>query len=138
MYKSAILGCGGRARGHARAYEHVTGGKLAAICDTDTDRLTAFGEQFGVGARYTDVHEMLDKEKPDLLHVVTQPDLRAPLLTIASDHGVPAVVVEKPIAIAGEDYLQLRELQANTSTKICINHQLHFHKRSLELQRSVE
>ena len=138
MYKSAILGCGGRARGHARAYEHVAGGKLAAICDTDVDRLTAFGEQFGVAARYTDVHEMLDTEKPDLLHVVTQPDLRVPLLTIASDHGVPAVVVEKPIAIAGEDYLQLRDLQARTSTKICINHQLHFHKRSLELQRSVE
>ena len=81
---------------------------------------------------------MIEKEKPDLLHVVTQPDLRVPLLTIASDHGVPAVVVEKPIAIAGEDYLQLRDLQARTSTKICINHQLHFHKRSLELQRSVE
>ena len=27
MYKSAILGCRGRARGHARAYEHVKGGK---------------------------------------------------------------------------------------------------------------
>ena len=27
MYKSAILGCRGRARGHARAYEHVKKGK---------------------------------------------------------------------------------------------------------------
>ena len=33
MYKSAILGCRGRARGHARAYEHVKGGNcpLSAI-----------------------------------------------------------------------------------------------------------
>ncbi len=138
MYKSAILGCGGRARGHARAYEHITGGRLAAICDMDSDRLDAFGEQFGVATRYRDVHEMLDKEEPDLLHVVTQPDLRVPLLTIAADHNVPAVIVEKPIAIQGEDYRVLRNLEARTDTKICINHQLHFHQRSLELQRNVE
>ena len=56
MYKSAILGCGGRARGHARAYDHVTGGKLAAICDTDGGRLEAFGEQFGVAAQIGRAH----------------------------------------------------------------------------------
>jgi predicted dehydrogenase len=138
MYKSAILGCGGRARGHARAYEHVVGGKLAAICDMDTARLDAFGDHFGISARYNDVHEMLDVEKPDLLHVVTQPDLRVPLLTIAVDHQTPAVIVEKPIALQGEDYRQLRDLDARSDTKICLNHQLHFHRKSLELQQRVQ
>ena len=38
MYKTAMLGCGGRARAHADAYRFVKGGKLAAICDMN-DRI---------------------------------------------------------------------------------------------------
>ncbi len=76
MYKSAILGCRGRARGHANAYKHVKNGKIMAICDLKEDLLKSFGEEFGIENRYTDVHEMLDKEKPDLLHIVTAPVTR--------------------------------------------------------------
>ena len=44
MYKTAMLGCGGRARGHADAYRFVKRGKLAAICDMDAERLNTFGD----------------------------------------------------------------------------------------------
>jgi predicted dehydrogenase len=137
MYKCAILGCGGRAYGHADAYRFVQRGKLVAVCDMNEERLARFAERWAVPSRYTNYEEMLETEKPDLLHVVTPPQLRASLLGVASEHGVPAAIIEKPIAIQGEDYRELRALQAHTKTKICINHQLHFHPRSLEFQREV-
>ena len=71
MYKTAMLGCGGRARAHADAYRFVKGGKLAAICDMNTELLNKFGDDFGISSRYTDLDEMLEKEKPDVLHIVT-------------------------------------------------------------------
>ena len=129
MYKAAILGCRGRSKGHIRAYEHVTKGKVVAICDLVEDLLNSFGDEFGIDRRYTDIHEMLDKEKPDLLHIVTRPALRVELLTIAAEHEVPAVIVEKPIAIDGEDYLAICELNERSSTKFIVNHQLHFHPK---------
>ena len=72
MYKTAMLGCGGRARGHADAYRFVKRGKLAAICDMN-DRIdsTNSRDDFGISSRYTDLDEMLEKEKPDVLHIVT-------------------------------------------------------------------
>ena len=73
MYKTAMLGCGGRARGHADAYRFVKRGKLAAICDMNEERLNTFGDDFGISSRYTDLDEMLEKEKPDVLHIVTSP-----------------------------------------------------------------
>jgi len=112
MYKSCFLGCGPRARGHAQAYKYVKNGKIAAICDLNEERLHAFGKDFGIETRYTDVHEMLDKERPDLLHIVTLPTLRVELMTIAAEHEVPVAIVEKPIAIQGEDWRQIRELNA--------------------------
>jgi len=137
MYKCAMLGCGGRAHGHADAYRFVRKGKLVAICDMNEERLHAFGDRWNIAARYTDFETMLDREKPDLLHIVTPPQLRFDLLAKADAHGVPAVLVEKPIALQGEDYRQLRQLAATAKSKICVNHQLHFHPRSLEFQRDV-
>ena len=73
MYKTAMLGCGGRAHGHADAYRFVKRGKLAAICDMNAELLNRFGDEFGISSRYTDLDAMLQKEKPDVLHIVTSP-----------------------------------------------------------------
>ena len=137
MFKCAFLGCGPRARGHARAYQDVKRGKIVAICDMDEERLNSFGDEFGVQTRYTDVHAMLDKERPDLLHIVTLPALRVPLMTLAAERQVPIAIVEKPIALQGEDWRQLRDLGQKCQTKFVVNTQLHFHARNLELKRDV-
>ncbi|MFQ6041408.1 MAG: Gfo/Idh/MocA family protein [Candidatus Poribacteria bacterium] len=138
MYRTAILGCAGRSRGHAKAYEHVSRGQIAAICDLDEKLLNSFGEEFAIKNRYTDIHEMLEKEKPDLLHIVTRPAFRAPLMTIAAEHKVPAAIVEKPIAIDSEPFQAIAALNEKSATKFVVNHQLHFHPKCLELQRDVE
>ncbi len=144
MYKSAFLGCGGRARAHASAYRFVKGGKIGAICDMNKELLNRFGDDFDVSARYTDLDEMLEKEKPDLLHIVTAPVLRGtnqriryPLMKRASDHGVPAAIVEKPIAVESEDWKEIAGLAEETETKFIVNTQLNFHPKNLELKRDV-
>ena len=88
--------------------------------------------------------EMLEKEKPDLLHIVTAPVLRGtnqriryPLMKQASDHGVPAAIVEKPIAVESEDWKQIAGLAEETKTKFVVNTQLNFHPQNLELKRDV-
>ncbi|MAZ53018.1 MAG: hypothetical protein CMO31_03270 [Trueperaceae bacterium] len=144
MYRSAILGCGGRARGHAQAYKYVEQGEIVAICDMDKELLTSFGSEFGIKNQYVDLDQMLEEQNPDLLHIVTSPTLRGsgkrlryPLMKKASEYGVPAVIVEKPIAVDGDDWRDLIELSGNTKTKFCVNTQLHFHPRNLELKKQV-
>lgn len=137
MFRSAFLGCGGRARGHAQAYSKISRARMVAICDLNEARLKDFGEMFGIENRYTDIHEMLDKEKPDLLHIVTQPDVRVQLMSVAAEHEVPAVIVEKPIALDGKDYKAILELSRKSKTKFVVNHQLRFHPKFLELLSDV-
>jgi len=102
MYRSAFLGCGPRARQHADAYRFVKQGKMVAICDLDEKQLDAFSKEFNIRACYTDIRAMLGKERPDLLHIVTPPGLRVPLMSIAPEYEVPVVIIEKPIAIQPE------------------------------------
>jgi len=132
-----MLGCGPRARGHADAYKHVKKSKLVAVCDMNEERLGKFTEEWGIEKGYKDIHEMLDKEKPDLLHIVTQPNLRVPLLTLASEAEVPAVLVEKPLCVDSADFRAIADLHKTTKTKIAVNHQLRFHPKVLELLDDV-
>ena len=136
-YKCAFLGCGGRANGHAAAYEHITRGVKVACCDLDGDRLDAFAEKWGIGTTYMDLDAMLDTEKPDVVHCVTKPDIRVPLLTKLADAGVPGVIVEKPICVGADDYKALRALEAASDTKIAVNHQLRHHPKILEFLGDV-
>lgn len=136
MMKCAIVGVsGGRAHGHAEAYQHIARGQLVAISTRRRDALDDFGARFGVDARYTDYREMFVKEKPDLVHVNTPPDVRLEVMNAAEEAGVPALIVEKPLAIQWEDYLPIREFMQRSHIKIAVNHQLHFHPRRMALQR---
>jgi len=138
MYRCAIIGVsGGRARGHAEAYEHVRRGRLAAVSSRNRDKLDAFGDEFGVAARYTDYREMLVREMPDLVHVNTPPDVRLEILETAEEAGVGSVLLEKPLACQDEDYREILEFAGSCRTKVAINHQLHFHPRRQALQQLV-
>ena len=132
MYKCAIVAVsGGRANGHADPYAKgmITRGQLACISTRNRENLDAFGDRYGVGARYTDYREMFEKEKPDLVHVNTPPDVRLEVFEAAEEAGVPSIIVEKPLAIQGEDYLAIHEFAQNSKVKIAINHQLHYQRQ---------
>jgi predicted dehydrogenase len=120
------VGCGGRAAWHARAYEWIDRGELVACCDTDVDRRDRFGDEFGI-AGYADALKMVQQEGPDLVHLVTPPNARVELMTMVSEQGVPACVVEKPIACQVADWRRLAELEASSGTKFAINHQFRWH-----------
>ncbi|HOJ20457.1 MAG TPA: Gfo/Idh/MocA family oxidoreductase [Armatimonadota bacterium] len=136
-YRCAFLGCGPRARSHALAYQQITRGEIVALCDLNESRLNDFGDTFSVAARYTDLDEMLRKEKPDVVHLVTPPTLRVGLMTRLAEAGVPGVIVEKPICIGADDYKALRELEARSETRFVVNHQLRHHPRILEFLGEV-
>ena len=132
-FKCAFLGCGPRSKGHARAYQHITRGRAVACCDLDPERLQAHADEFAIASRYTDLDEMLDKEKPDLVHLVTPPNLRVGLMAKLSEAGVPGVLVEKPICVGADDYKRLRRLEQTSRTRFAVNHQLRYHPRVLYL-----
>ena len=139
MYKCAIIGVsGGRARGLAEAYEHIERGELVAVSTRRQDKLDEFADAFHVPARYTDYREMFERERPDVVHVNTPPDVRLEIFEAAQEAGIPALIVEKPLAIQWEDFDAIRDFARTSTVKIAINHQLQFHPRRMALQKLVQ
>ena len=140
MYKSVIVGVsGGRAHHHADAYQYIKRSQLAAVSARQAEKLDEFADKYDVERRYTDYREMFEREKPDLVQVSVPPDARLELFQAAEAAGVPAMIVEKPLAIQGEDYQAIRDFaNGKPKIKIAINHQLHFHPRRQALQALVQ
>ncbi len=138
MYRCAIIGVGqNRSRGLADAYRLIERGDLVAVSARTPENLEAFADQFGVLTRYTDYHEMFEREKLDLVHVNTPPDVRLKIMAAAEAAGVPSLIVEKPLAVQGEDARAIEDFSRSARVKVTINHQLHFQPRRFELQERV-
>lgn len=138
LRRAAIIGAGPRAAEHAGAYGRVKRGRLVAACARTLGHAEGFAERFHLEQAFDDAERMLASVRPDLLHVVTQPGERVELLTLAVEHRVPVVIVEKPIAIEGEDWRRIGELAAAADTRIVVNTQLHFHPRMVALRDDVQ
>jgi len=91
-----IVGCGGIAGAHIGGYEGNDEVKLAAACDLNGKAAEAVAERFG-GTAYTDLAEMLDKEKLDAVSLLTPPAVRMPITRIICEHKVH-IFCEKPLA----------------------------------------
>jgi predicted dehydrogenase len=97
----------------------------------------ALAREFDVRDAFEDHRAMLNAVRPDIVHLNTPPTARLELLEACRDADVRGVIVEKPIAVDGADYLQLVEFARMTAMKVIVNHQLEFHPRRRELARIV-
>src|SRR5450631_3127 len=95
--RTAIVGCGKVGGTHAQAYKALPTSEFVAVCDVASDRAEAFAAKFQVNA-YTDLAEMLKREKVDVLSICTQHTQHPAAVEIASALGVHAIS-EKPLAI---------------------------------------
>lgn len=136
-YKAAIIGCGGRGGAHLGAYKLMDAAVPVACCDLDDEKAAKCAELFGIKA-YSDAKTMIETEKPDIVHVVTAPNVRVELLTLVSDLGVPMVTVEKPLATGVADWRTLCNLQASTSSKIAVCHQFRWQPHMVKCQEAVK
>jgi predicted dehydrogenase len=93
----AVIGTGGRAQAHLstilRLQDVYT---LCAVSDVDPARAQEIGARFGVPG-YTNVVEMLERERPDVALIAVPPDGHHILTARCAERGVH-VLCETPIA----------------------------------------
>jgi UDP-N-acetyl-2-amino-2-deoxyglucuronate dehydrogenase len=94
-----LVGCGRIAKRHSDllGLGRIEGAELAAVCDVVEARARAIGQSFGVAA-YSDMHEMMSRERIDVVVVLTESGMHAEHVIQLARHG-KHIVVEKPMAL---------------------------------------
>jgi predicted dehydrogenase len=110
----AIVGTGNIARFHLEALRKLDDRvDVVAAVDVDAERLAEFGRRHGIDRRYTDLVEMLDRDRPDLVHVCTPPGAHLEPALACLGAGA-SVLVEKPPTLSLRDLAALAAAQGES------------------------
>jgi len=120
VIKVALIGAGGWGLQHARVFSSHPDVDFVAIGGRNADRTRVRASAFGVRA-YTDIDEMLDTERPDLVSLClpNQGHFDATMKVIRA--GYP-LLVEKPLVFKIEEAEALLEAAGDRFFAICFNH----------------
>ena len=136
---------GAMPRSHAAAYHRHPQTDVVAVCDIRQAALDDFRREWRDVwpdvRTYTDYREMLEREQPDLVSVVTPDHLHADITVEAASGSARAILCEKPIATTLADADRMIDAAERNGVLLSIEHTRRwsplFH-RAREIIRSGE
>lgn len=136
--RAALIGCGLIAsKKHIPAFLRLRRKtELVSICDLNQVAAKEVAARFGIPTSYTNVSEMLDAEKPDLVDICTPPQTHARVAIEAMRHGCH-VLVEKPMAVTTADCDQIVHASKEYGLKVCVGHSDLFYEPVIRARRMV-
>jgi predicted dehydrogenase len=121
MLKISIIGCGKIADAHASQIQRIADCEIVGVCDREPLMARQLFERFPIGGCYTDVEEMLEKARPDVVHITTPPQGHFELARMCLEHGCH-VYVEKPFTVLADEAQELIALAEARGLKLTAGH----------------
>jgi predicted dehydrogenase len=108
---------------HAGAYAACPDTRLVAVCDADAARAARCAARWHVPDSFTDVGRMLDTARPELVSICTPDETHAGmLLQVLAADGVRGILMEKPLALSGQDAARLVRLAERRGVTLAVNY----------------
>lgn len=136
--KYALIGCGRISPNHivaAKANEL----DFTGVCDVNEEMLQEKVTKFELENvhQYTDYHEMLDREKPELVAIATESGKHAAIALDCIKTGCN-VIIEKPMALSLTDADAINQAAKEKGVKVCVSHQNRFNKSVQKIRKTLE
>lgn len=93
-----IIGCGHIAHVFAKGLQNLDQGTLFAAASHSFERVSAFGEEYGIKRRYSDYHELACDPDIDAIYIATTHNFHFENTKLCLEHG-KHVLCEKPLTV---------------------------------------
>jgi predicted dehydrogenase len=134
--RTAVVGAGRIADEHLGFLAARDDVDLVAVCDRSPALARFAAARFGASAPFTDAAEMLDRTRPDVVHVLTPAATHERLVFAALGAGAH-VVVEKPAALRHGSLLRLLQAAAAARRFVVEDHNYRFNRSVQALEQLV-
>ncbi len=111
---------------HMACYRETPGVKVVAGADPYEEQRDAFRVRWGVERLYADYHEMLERERPDIVSVCTSARPRPSIVKDCAAGGAKAIWAEKPIAFSLAEADEMVATCRERGVKLAINCSRHW------------
>jgi predicted dehydrogenase len=116
----AVVGCGEIADAHIPQARRA-GAVVAAVCDASPHLAEQAAARWGVPAWYSDLDALLERTRPQVVHVTTPPASHLPLARRALAAGAH-VYVEKPLTVDAAEAASLETAARIADRLVCVGH----------------
>jgi len=116
MINSLVIGLGVIGKVHISAITSLKNAKLIAVCDSDPSKKELVPQS---SAFYTNLDEILDREKINAAHICLPHFLHYPIAKKAAEAGVN-IFAEKPLAMNAKEGEEYCKLEKQYGVKICL------------------
>lgn len=96
-FKGVCIGAGYFGRFQYDAWQRIGEVEITAMCNRNLGRAKTIMDIFGIGNHYNDYREILEKEKPDFVDIITTPPAHLEMCKAAADLGIH-IICQKPLA----------------------------------------
>lgn len=136
MLKVAIIGCGKIADEHAWSILSIEGCKIVGVCDREELMARQFADRFRVGQTFDDLDALLEKARPDVVHITTPPQSHFPIAKQCLESGVH-VYVEKPFTTQLDQAVKLIQVAEERGLILTAGHDRQFCPVSRQMRALV-
>ena len=119
--KVGLVGCGQIADAHLRQIRRLPMARTVAVCDLEPLLARQAAERFEVPLQFTNVTQMLDEARPDVVHLTTPAQSHAPLTIQLLEAGMH-VYVEKPFAVDALEARRIIDVAQRMDRLVCLGH----------------
>src|SRR5262245_2393300 len=99
--------------------------RVVAVSSGHAERAEKTAKENGIPAHYTNFEEMLDKEKPDVVSIVTPPIFHFPMTMAALSRGIH-VLCEKPFAMDVSEAQRMKAAADHTPVVAMVDFEFRF------------
>jgi predicted dehydrogenase len=136
VLRIAIVGCGKIADSHAAQVRRISGCELVAACDSEELMARQLCERFGVTQAFNNLSELLDRARPDVVHITTPPHSHYALGKECLMRGCH-VYLEKPFTLHTREAEDLIALAEKSGLRITAGHDDQFRHAARRMRQLV-
>lgn len=137
MFRVGIIGLGIISKSHLTAYEMIKMADIVAVCDIAINEETK-ASFLSKGIKvYTDYHQMIEKEKLDMVDICLPTYLHKDAVVCALEHGLHTLV-EKPMAVSMEEVAEIKKAEATSKGRFMTAHVSRFKPQSMFLKKLID
>jgi predicted dehydrogenase len=125
VLKIAIVGCGKIADVHASQILRLEGCEIIGVCSRSPLKARQFCERFPVKHCFTDLLELVDNGRPDIIHITTSAESHFDVARFCLEQSCH-VYVEKPLTLNAEQAQCLIDVANRRGLKLTVGHNNQF------------
>jgi predicted dehydrogenase len=133
----AVAGAGYFTQFQLDGWKRMPEVELAAICNRDQAKARALAERFGIPNVYGDVAEMVEREKPGLLDIVTPPVTHSEYVGLAARHRI-ATICQKPFGRTHAEARDLVKIAEEATIPLAVHENFRFMPHFREMKRLLD